>query len=185
MSWPREVKAAFLAGSGSGSEGSTDRSATSSAPATDTSRRSHALAAARREKARDVLVDTIGLGKGVHDAMRMEFPRTSAYRATDQPTDRSRFINRKAEDAWFLRELLEAGRIRIGPDSLLKSQLVAMKYQIDRAGRTRIVDPADSPDRVDALLIALAACRPSPLEITEDDFAFGETDIRDEHMGIL
>lgn len=144
-----------------------------------------ALAAARREKARDVRVDTIGLGKGVHDAMRMEFPRTSAYRATDQPTDRSRFINRKAEDAWFLRELLEAGRIRIGPDSLLKSQLVAMKYQIDRAGRTRIVDPADSPDRVDALLIALAACRPSPLEITEDDFAFGETDIRDEHMGIL
>lgn len=144
-----------------------------------------ALAAALREKARDLKVDTIGLGKGVHDALRMAFPRTSPYRATDTAADRSRFINRKAEDAWFLRELLESGRIRIQRDSLLKAQLTSMKYQIDRVGRTRIVDPEDSPDRVDALLIALAACRPSPLEVTADDFAYGETDSRDEHMGIL
>lgn len=144
-----------------------------------------ALAAARREKVRDIRVDTIGLGKGVHDALRAEFPRTSAYRATDPPADRTRFINRKAEDAWFLRELLEAGRIRLVRDTQLKAQLISMKYQIDRMGRTRVVDPDDSPDRVDAVLIAMAGCRPSPLEISADDFAFGETDIRDEHMGIL
>lgn len=147
--------------------------------------RGRALAAALREKARDIKVDTIGLGKGVHDALRMSFPRTSPYRATDPSADRSRFMNRKAEDAWFLRELLESGRVRVDRDPLLKAQLISMKYQIDRQGRTRIVDPEDSPDRVDALLIALAACRPSPLEVTADDFAFGESDISDSHMGVL
>lgn len=132
-----------------------------------------ALSIARREKARNVWVDSIGLGKGVHDALRADFGRVSPYRASDPPADRTMFANRKAEDAWALRGLLEAGGIRLGRDPQLKTQLVAMKYKIDRSGRICVVDPDDSPDRADAVLIALAGCRPSPLEVRAGDIVCG------------
>lgn len=107
---------------------------------------------ARSISALVVRVDTIGLGKGLYDALASDY-NVESYRASDKPMDVERFENRKAEDAWLLRAALESGRLRLVGDKL-RSQLVAMKYEITRAGRVRIVDPADSPDHHDALLIA-------------------------------
>lgn len=144
-----------------------------------------ALAIARREDVSEIMVDTIGLGKGVHDALNVDFPRTSAYRATDAAQDKERFTNKKAEDAWFLRELLEKGKIQIKKNPILRDQLVSMKYEIKNTGKTRIVDPKDSPDRVDALLIALSACQPSGRQINPGDFMCGSSDVSDYDIGLL
>lgn len=113
-----------------------------------------ALALLRAAGAVSVNVDSIGLGKGVHDALRLDFSACTEYRASDRPEDPVRFVNRKAEDAWQMREDLEKGVLRLPNDPVLRAQLLAMKYEINAQGRLRVIDPPDSPDRHDAILIA-------------------------------
>lgn len=101
-------------------------------------------------------VDTIGIGKGVCD-----FVAAEEYRASDRPVERDRFVNRKAEDAWAFRKRLEAGRValaRLSDEAKqeLKAELCAMRYEILRTGKLQVIDPTDSPDLADALLIAQA-----------------------------
>ena len=104
-------------------------------------------------------VDGIGLGKGVLDSLAEDGHPVEEYRASDKPHDETRFANRKAEDAWGVRKRLEADLIRLPKDQTLKSQLAAMRYQILPSGKLQVVDPADSPDRADAVIIALAGRR--------------------------
>lgn len=114
-----------------------------------------ALAIAREAGATLVRVDCIGLGKGVHDALA-ESIETEEYRASSRPTDDTRFANRKAEDLWRVRELLEKGLLRLPASQALKAQLLGMRYRILATGKVQAVDPPDSPDLVDAVVIALA-----------------------------
>jgi hypothetical protein len=110
-----------------------------------------------REAGADVLaVDTIGVGKGLSDSIRQDFPAVVEFRASDRANDPTRYVNRKAEIAWELRRLLEGGLIRLPKDAALRAQLVAMKYEILSSGKIRVVDPSDSPDLVDAVLVALS-----------------------------
>lgn len=104
-------------------------------------------------------VDTIGIGKGVADAIAQDRYPVEEYRASEKPKDAARFSNRKAEDAWSLRQKLEKGQVRLPADQKLKSQMRAMKYEILQTGKLRIVDPEDSPDLVDAVIIACASPR--------------------------
>jgi phage terminase large subunit len=120
------------------------------------------LALLRAAGASSCGVDSIGLGKGVHDALAMDFKGSTAYRASDRAVDPVRFLNRKAEDAWSVRELLEKGLLRLPPDPVLRAQFLAMRYEINAQGRLRVIDPSDSPDRHDAILIALAGERVGP-----------------------
>lgn len=111
--------------------------------------------------AKVLCVDVVGLGKGVADSIRQDFPGVSEFRASDRPEDPTRFQNVKAETAWKLRSLLEAGLIRLPKAGLfrgskLKEQLLSMKYVVTPQGRIKVTDPADSPDLVDSVLIALA-----------------------------
>jgi phage terminase large subunit len=116
------------------------------------------LAFARDTKAKKIRVDVIGIGKGVKDALDHEkdAPLIEEYRASDKPLDSDRFTNRKAEDAWTMRDRLEKGLVRLPVDDLLRKQLAEMKYEITAAGKIKVVDPDDSPDRADAILIAAA-----------------------------
>ena len=104
-------------------------------------------------------VDGIGLGKGVLDSLAEDGYTVEEYRASDKPHDETRFANRKAEDAWGVRKRLEAGLLRLPKDKTLKSQLAAMRYKILPSGKLQVVDPSDSPDRADAVIIALAGRR--------------------------
>ncbi|HEY3349830.1 MAG TPA: hypothetical protein VGM13_08675 [Thermoanaerobaculia bacterium] len=115
-----------------------------------------ALAYFREHGATSAKVDAIGIGKGVRDAIAQDFAACEEYRATSRPNDPTRFANRKAEDAWHVRELLEDGLLRLPPDPILRQQFLAMRYVINPQGRIRVVDPNDSPDRHDAVLIALS-----------------------------
>lgn len=71
----------------------------------------------------------------------------------------------------MFRGLLEAGRIRLPKSPILKAQLLGMRYTIDPKGRIRVVDPSDSPDHVDAVLIALAG------DMNDGYFAYVEAEI--------
>jgi len=113
------------------------------------------LAIAREAGATRVRVDCIGLGKGVHDSLATDFP-TDEYRASAKPVDGTRFVNRKAEDLWRVRELLEKGLLKLPQSQDLKSQMLGMRYRILATGKLQAMDPPDSPDLVDALTIALA-----------------------------
>lgn len=116
-----------------------------------------ALALCREAGARVLAVDVVGLGKGLADSIRQDFPGVVEFRASDRATDPERFVNAKAENAWKLRALLEGGLVRLPKHDGLRRELLAMKYQITPQGRIKTVDPADSPDLLDALLVALHA----------------------------
>ncbi|HQQ75753.1 MAG TPA: hypothetical protein PLB01_00240 [Thermoanaerobaculia bacterium] len=104
-------------------------------------------------------IDSIGLGKGVLDGAReLGFP-AQEYRASDKPMDQERFTNRKAEDAWRVRTLLEQGLLKLPNIQELKADLRGMKYEIKPNGKIHVVDPPKSPDLADALIIALGRSR--------------------------
>jgi hypothetical protein len=118
-----------------------------------------AIAIAREANASVLRVDVVGIGKGIADAIRASGFPVEEYRSSDKAHNSERFFNRKAEDAWFARELFENGRIKIPDDRRFKSQLTTVKYRIDQSGKLRTVDPTDSPDLVDAFIIATARPR--------------------------
>lgn len=124
-----------------------------------------AIYTAKENKAR-LRIDTIGLGKGVTDQAKHDYPgNVEEYRASDKAREHERFSNRKAEDGWFFRRRLEAGKVAMKqlPEEAkrkLKRQMRAMKYEILQSGKLRVVDPeGDSPDLSDAAMIAQARSR--------------------------
>lgn len=119
-----------------------------------------AIAIARPLKA-PFRVDTAGLGKGVVDSLRQDDYIVDEYWAAGEPRDPARFLNLKAEDSWYLRDLLEKGLVRIlSPNHKLaqkvKSQFAAIKYKVLQSGKIQYVKPNDSPDLVEAIIIACA-----------------------------
>jgi phage terminase large subunit len=123
-----------------------------------------AVMTAEGANAQSLSVDVIGLGKGVADAAAADEEHDlpiMEYRASDRPADPTRFVNRKAEDAWNLRGLLEKTKVRLlTPDhplsQRLKAQMAAIRYEIQPNGKIKVIDPAESPDLFDALLIGLS-----------------------------
>jgi phage terminase large subunit len=106
-----------------------------------------------------VYVDANGLGKGVADAARYDGVNVGHYVGSTSPRDPSRYQYRKYEDAWHLRDLLEKNLIRLPRSQALKAQLCAMRYEVLINGKIRIIDPVDSPDLVDAVIMACAGMR--------------------------
>lgn len=113
------------------------------------------LELARAKNAQRVRVDVVGLGKGPFDALVPEW-KAEPYRASDKPWDETRFVNRKAEDAWAVRDLLEKNLLKLPNSPTLKAQMLGVKDEVDSKGRHKVIDPADSPDHFDAILMALA-----------------------------
>lgn len=109
-------------------------------------------------------VDAAGLGKGVVDSLRQDGHSVSEYWAGSEPREPARFLNVKAEDNWYVRTLLEEGLIRILTPThplaqKLKSQFRSIKYKVMQSGKTQILKPSDSPDLVDAIVIACSVAR--------------------------
>jgi hypothetical protein len=113
----------------------------------------------RDAHASSLAVDVIGLGQGLKDSLALDFTGTSGFRSSDRADDPTRFQNRKAEVSWELRCLLEAGKIALPRNDALRREMLMTKYVVTPKGAIRVVDPPDSPDNLDALLIALSAQR--------------------------
>jgi hypothetical protein len=110
--------------------------------------------------ARCVRADVQGLGKGVCDAIAREKQErglrffVEEYRSADPARDPGRFLNRKAENGWAFRMALEGDLIRLPKQPTLREQIAAVKYEV-RNGKIKVIDPANSPDWFDAVLMGI------------------------------
>ena len=107
-----------------------------------------------------IIVDDSGLGGGVTDRLEEQGLPVMPFNGGEAADDPERYINRRAQAWWEMREALRKGEITIAakdPDGL-KYQLTALRYKIESKGRVKIEAKDDakkrgvkSPDRADAL----------------------------------
>lgn len=119
--------------------------------------------ALRSTSATVVKVDVVGLGAGVVDRLKEQKQPVREMNAGEAAHDKERFVNRRAEWYWALRERFQAGDIAIPPDDELAAQLASLKYKFDSRGRIQIESKEEmrkrglpSPDKADALVLAFA-----------------------------
>lgn len=114
-----------------------------------------------------VMIDEIGVGAGVVDALRAKLADTGNTRdieginvatASSKP---ELFANKRAEIFWNLRTRFMEGNISIPRDEDLMSQLSNLKFEYTIKGQIRIESKEDmkkrglpSPDKADALALA-------------------------------
>lgn len=118
-----------------------------------------------------MVVDTIGLGAGVFDRLREQGEPVHSFDAAAKPIippipGRERFINRRAEAWWAVREAFEAGEVDLDPDDEdLAAQLGAIRWWNDSRGFIHIESKDEyrkrtggaSPDRADAVMMSFVA----------------------------
>jgi hypothetical protein len=122
---------------------------------------------------RTIRLDLGGPGAGIADVLR----RTpSPWRATvvgehfgGAPDDRDRFLNRRAELWYGLRERIERGEVSLPRDAGLLEELSAPAFGYDSRNRIVIESKDDvvarlpaGLDRADSVVLALAAPRVEP-----------------------
>lgn len=110
-----------------------------------------------------VLIDDIGVGAGVVDILKGASYPVTGINSGSKPMDESKFLNRRAEMWWRMREWLEAGGV-IPADPQLREEMAAPMYLYDPANRIRIEKKEDlkerirvSPDLADALALTFSS----------------------------
>lgn len=119
-----------------------------------------------------VYIDEIGIGAGVKDRLlelakdNEKFFCVEGVNVGEPPTgsDADRFLNKKAQFFWNIREQFERKDITFAdgqPDEVLESQLAQIEYSIDSRGRVKIKSKEEmaregkpSPDRAEAFMLA-------------------------------
>lgn len=121
-------------------------------------------------------VDDAGLGGGVTDRLREQGVSVEAVLAGNSANEDQKFVNRRAEMYWALREALKAGDISLPDDRKLAADLTNHKFTYDSRGRIKLESKDDlkkrlgrSPDRADAVAIAnwVRVPRGNEFEFTE------------------
>jgi hypothetical protein len=121
-------------------------------------------------------IDAVGIGAGVYDRLREQGLPAFEFNAGSKPVDTERFVNRRAEVFWSLRERMEDEEVDLPPDGEddeLIAQLGSLRFFLDSRGRIAIESKDDmrkrglpSPDKADAAAMA-AVPRPA-IGITEN-----------------
>jgi hypothetical protein len=114
-----------------------------------------------------VAVDVGGPGGGVADRLHELGHEVQAEHFGGGAVEPARFRNRRAEMFWVLREALERGTVALADDDEVRADLSALRYAFTQDGRIQVEGKDEvrrrlgrSPDRADALALALAAARP-------------------------
>lgn len=112
-------------------------------------------------RAKIVVIDDVGLGAGIRSRVRQSLANTGiqvyGFNGGSSPRDTEQYANAKAEQIFALRNRFLRGEIQIPKDPVLFGQLCAWTMAWTAAGKTKVVDPADSPDRADSLMLAFCA----------------------------
>ena len=108
-----------------------------------------------------VNIDSIGVGTGVVSMVR-EFVssheklgkvKVNACHFGEKPIIQpERFLNKKSENYFRLKEIFEAGLMGIPDNKDLINQLISIKWKFNATSKIVIVDPTKSPDFADALV---------------------------------
>ena len=131
----------------------------------DTMRVAGAVAAALRENpGASAIVDEIGLGAGVLDRLREQGLPVFGVNVARPPQERERFINRRAELWWALRDRFLEGEIILDLAAAdLAAELTSLRWSVDSRGRITIESKEAirrrgeaSPDLADAVMLAFA-----------------------------
>lgn len=108
-----------------------------------------------------VWLDAIGLGYGVLDRCRELGIGVSPFVASARAAQPDRHLNLRSQAWWAARDAFREGTVDLDPaDRVLAAQLGSVRYGLASNGAVQIADKAKmrtSPDRADALVIALYA----------------------------
>ena len=137
-------------------------------------------------------VDDTGLGGGVTDRLNEQMHPVTPINFGEKADDEERFVNRRTELWWTLRESIRAKRLVLPPlqkAPRLHADLTNVRYSMDSAGRIKL-EPKDqikkrlgrSPDHGDALALAAWAFNSwaNPVVFYEQTYSttFGQGDFR-------
>lgn len=107
-----------------------------------------------------VKVDTVGIGAGVADNLRAWGVPAIDYVAQSRAWEPDKFINKRTESWYLVREKFRKDLINIPPDETLVGQLTSCKYDFDQAGRYRLESKekmkdrgVSSPDHADCIIM--------------------------------
>lgn len=108
-------------------------------------------------------IDCDGLGVGVYDLLQERKLPVLMYRGSERAKNPNRFINKRAESTWALREAMLDEMIDLDPeDEDLAAQLGQIRYYVDSRGRIGIESKDEmekrgvpSPDHADAAIMSL------------------------------
>jgi hypothetical protein len=128
------------------------------------------VAAARRWRAREIVLDEGGLGHGVMARVAEVFESERHVSAADRVTvlglnsswqadDPARFFNRKTELMTALRKMLLDGVLGLpkeGSERLI-GEMLGVQLKMTSTGKMQSVDPRKSPDFLDSMICALHA----------------------------
>jgi len=106
-----------------------------------------------------VIVDTIGIGAGVHDILVRKGVFSVDGNFGMKPTDTNTYTNKRAESYFKLSNAIKRG-LSLPKDDDLLEELLAIEYVFNESGKVRI-EPKDkikeklgrSPDKADALAL--------------------------------
>ena len=105
-----------------------------------------------------IIVDTIGVGVGVvsrlKEVIRTENLKTRVIPAHfgEQAIKKDKYLNKKAENYFRLKSLMEDDLIKILDLKKLRRDLSLMKFELSSNGKIKVIDPEKSPDYSDALV---------------------------------
>ena len=132
-------------------------------PKQDLMTTAHCIAEAiRTHRPMQVFIDGSGIGAGVVDKLRqLNFSVVDVNGGNSSINPR--FLNKRAEMWWLLKEAIEEGKFELPKDSKLKDELCCLEYDYTDKGRIRLDRKSDimeqygfSPDRADALAYTYA-----------------------------
>ena len=110
-----------------------------------------------------IIVDVVGLGKPIYDRLHeLKYP-VAPYNAGWTALDPERFADRRSEDHWRLRELIELEEVDLPDIEDVTSELVSVKYEIRsekvikvESKKTMRARGISSPNILDAFTMALS-----------------------------
>jgi hypothetical protein len=124
----------------------------------------------------DIKVDEIGVGGGVVDRCYQRGVSVTGIDVSKAATDKEKFVNKRAEYFWHLRERFEDGSISLAPlkTQLSKADMIkfieqvcSIRYEYNPTGKVAIWskermrrDKIKSPDLADALMLSFAEYNP-------------------------
>jgi hypothetical protein len=115
------------------------------------------------ERPAEILVDSVGLGAGVVDALYHAGLPVRGVNVGESPSGKGRFNRLRDELWWRTREWFDSKEVSIKEDERLIAQLSTLKYKITSTGKIQVEGKEDlmkrgveSPDEADSFVLTMA-----------------------------